>query len=276
MKIVLFPNLHKAGATAVAEHIVAFLRGHGVEVCADQASAQALGICALHDSGQELPDVCITLGGDGTILRVAHEYPALEIPVLGVNLGHLGFMAEVPREGLLRALEHVVSGQFSVEERMVISVDHGRQFAVNDVVLHRGPNPSLIELSVSVDGTWVNTFVADGLILATPGGSTAYSLAAGGPIVVPDIEAVVLTPICPHTISNRPILLPAHREITITVITGRMPVEATVDGQRDHPLCEGSSLHLTKSPRGFRMITLPDRDYYNTLRTKLSWSGKLV
>ncbi|MFZ4100142.1 MAG: NAD(+)/NADH kinase [Chlamydiia bacterium] len=276
MKIVLFPNLHKPGAAEIAESIVAFLHSHGVDVVADILSAPTLGLCPFDPKAPELPDICITLGGDGTILRVVHEYPDLQIPVLGVNLGHLGFMAEVPREGLLRALENLVARNYTIEERLVINVDHGRQFAVNDVVLHRGPNPSLIELSVSVDGTWVNTFVADGLILATPAGSTAYNLAAGGPIVVPDIEAVVLTPICPHTISNRPVLLPAHREITISVVTARMPVEVTVDGLRDHPLEAGQTLHLTRATRGFRILALPHRDYYDILRTKLGWSGKLV
>lgn len=276
MRVLLFPNLSKPGAVEVAEGILHFLHSRNIQVVADMESAQQLGIEPVSFETAQAPDLCISLGGDGTILRLVHTLPLLRCPILGVNLGHLGFMAEVPRSGLLRALEQMAAGHFSSEHRMAIDIDRGRNFAVNDVVFQRGENPSLIELSVYVDDVWVNTFLADGLIVSTPGGSTAYSLAAGGPIVTPEIEAFVLTPICPHTISNRPILLPASKTITVTATTARVPVEVTIDGIRDLPLEENGSRVLSKLPRTFDLLLLPERDYYHTLRTKLGWSGKFM
>jgi NAD+ kinase len=148
--------------------------------------------------------------------------------------------------------------------------------AVNDFVIHRASNYSLIELSIQVDGEYVNTFVADGIIIATPNGSTAYSLAAGGPILSPDLDALVITPICPHTISNRPIVLTAERRIEITYLSDYDPVEVRADGLEAHFLTTGQSLHVTKSNRPFKLVNLHEHEYFATLRRKLGWSGKLT
>lgn len=274
MQIALFPNLRKPGAVDIAREVVKFLRVRSVSLVAPAETAEALGVNAYGLEAR--PDLAITLGGDGTMLRVAHEHPELSCPILGINLGHLGFMAAIPKEELHSALEGVLDGNYTVEKRLTIDVDGGKTFAVNDVVIHRSPNPALVELSVWVDGSWVNSFLADGLILSTPGGSTAYNLAAGGPIVVPGIDAVVLTPICPHTISNRPILLPARSKIEVSVTRARAPADVAVDGIPYHPLEQDARLTLAPSTRTFNLVALPDRDYYSTLRSKLSWSGKLI
>jgi NAD+ kinase len=274
MRIALFPNLKKPGATGVCQELISLLAKGGVDLCAPPEASKTLGV---ETYGPKcLPELIITLGGDGTILRVLHEHPELNCPILGVNLGHLGFMAEVPRVEIEHAVQALLDKNYQIEKRLVIDVDHGRTFAVNDVVIHRSPNPALVEVSVWVDSAWVNSFLADGLILSTPSGSTAYNLAAGGPIVVPEIDAVILTPICPHTISNRPILLPAHKTIEVQIARARTPAEVSVDGIPDQPLEQDQRLTLTKSRRTFDLVSLPDRDYYCTLRTKLGWSGKLV
>jgi NAD+ kinase len=148
--------------------------------------------------------------------------------------------------------------------------------AVNDIVVHRGSNQSLIELRLSVDGVYVNTFVADGMILATPNGSTAYSLAAGGPILSPTLDAIVLTPICPHTISNRPIVIPASHSIQIEYLSPYDPIDLRADGLHSHLLPSLGSLTVTRSRHTFKLVNLHRRDYFSTLRTKLGWSGKLI
>jgi NAD+ kinase len=146
---------------------------------------------------------------------------------------------------------------------------------VNDIVVHRAQNPSLIELAIHVDGLYLNTFEADGLIISTPNGSTAYSLAAGGPILSPDLPALVLTPICAHTISNRPIVLTADQEIQIQYLSDYEPVEVRADGLEHFYLRTGEVFKIVRSPKNFRMVSLFRRDYFSTLRTKLGWSGKL-
>ncbi len=148
-------------------------------------------------------------------------------------------------------------------------------FAVNDLVVHRGKNPSLVEISIHVDGLYLNTFEADGVILATPNGSTAYSLAAGGPILSPSLDAVVLTPISPHTISNRPIVLTAHQEIQVQYLSDYDPIEIRADGFFFHTLQTGEVFRISRHPKTFKLISLHRNDYFSTLRTKLGWSGKL-
>ena len=148
-------------------------------------------------------------------------------------------------------------------------------FAVNDIVIHRASNPSLVELAIHVDGVYLNTFEADGVIIATPNGSTAYSLAAGGPIISPDLEALALTPISPHTISNRPIVLTANQEIQIQYLSDYDPDRSPRRWVSHHTLQTGEVFRITRSPKNFKLVSLLRRDYYSTLRTKLGWSGKL-
>lgn len=278
MLVALFPNLQKKPSKDLAIGICEFLHAHHFTVVADDEEAKQIGAHPL--SKYSLKDIkfLISMGGDGSILRLVHEYPDLNAPILGINLGHLGFMADVPTNDLYPSLQDLVSGLYKIEERLVMEAEthQGEQlFAVNDIVVHRGKNPSLIELAIHVDGVYVNTFIADGLIIATPNGSTAYSLAAGGPILSPDLEAIVITPICPHTISNRPIVLTGDVDIQIQCVNKRGPAELHIDGLESRDLSIGDVLHVSKSSKKFRLVNLHRRDYFSTLRTKLGWSGKL-
>ncbi|MBS0620437.1 MAG: NAD(+)/NADH kinase [Verrucomicrobia bacterium] len=278
MMIALFPNTSKKQSKNLAIGILEFLTSHNIAVVVDDEEADALGAKPLSSVNPEEIQFLITMGGDGTILRMIHKYDNLDAAVLGINLGHLGFMADVPISDIYPSLQDLISGAYKVHERVRIQGEtmHGdRCFAVNDIVVHRARNPSLVEIAIHVDGAYLNTFEADGIIIATPNGSTAYSLAAGGPIIGPDLEALVVTPISPHTISNRPIVLHANHEIQIQYLSDYDPVEVRADGLSYHSLQTGEVLRITRSPKNFKLVTLPRRDYFSTLRTKLGWSGKL-
>lgn len=220
----------------------------------------------------------VTMGGDGTILRLVHEHPQIDAPIVGINLGHLGFMADIPLSDLYPSLADLLKGDYRVEERIMMQGQplHGAPtFAVNDIVIHRAQNPSLIDLAIHVDGTYLNTFCADGIIIATPSGSTAYSLAAGGPILAPNLHAWMITPICPHTISNRPIVLMPEQELKIEYLSEHKPVEVVIDGMTQIPLHTHETFIIVPCQKTFKLVTLFRRDYYSTLRTKLGWTGKL-
>jgi NAD+ kinase len=218
------------------------------------------------------------MGGDGTLLRISHQYSHLDAPILGINLGHLGFMADVPTADVFPSLSDLLSGAYTVDQRLALeaSSPRGQLRAVNDIVFHRANNYSLIELAIQVDDVYINTFLADGIIVATPTGSTAYSLAAGGPIVSPMLDAIVITPICPHTISNRPIVLTADRKIEIRYASPYDPIDVRADGLEAMPLKSGDSVSIQRSIQPFKIVNLHRHEYFSTLRKKLGWSGKLI
>jgi len=243
MIIALFPNEQFKRSLELATGIREFLEKHKVTVVAEDEKADSIGAKPLSKVDPKEIKFLIVMGGDGTILRISHRFSHLDAPILGINLGHLGFMADVP---------------------------------VADIVIHRATNHSLVELAISVDGVYVNTFVADGIIIATPNGSTAYSLAAGGPILSPDLDALVITPICPHTISNRPLVLSTNRQIEIKYVSKYDPVEIRADGLDSHLLSTGSIFKVKKSGQSFKLVNLFRHEYFSTLRKKLGWSGKLT
>ncbi|MBS0607004.1 MAG: NAD(+)/NADH kinase [Parachlamydiales bacterium] len=278
MIIAIFANTSKKQSKNLAIGIQEFLSNHGVTVVAEDEEAPQIGAKPLSQIDPEKIDFMISMGGDGTILRLVHKYAHLNAAILGINLGHLGFMADVPISDIYPSLQDLINGAYKVHERVAIQGEtlHGdRCYAVNDIVIHRAKNPSLVELAIHIDGIYLNTFEADGIIIATPNGSTAYSLAAGGPIISPDLEALALTPISPHTISNRPIVLTANQEIQIQYLSDYDPIEVRADGLSHHTLQTGEVFRITRSAKNFKLISLLRRDYYSTLRTKLGWSGKL-
>lgn len=279
MIIALFSTYHKKKESIeLAIGIQEFLSKQGVLVVAQDEEANKIHAKPLSSVDPEKIDFLISLGGDGTILGLVHQYDYLSAPILGINLGHLGFMADVPLSDLYASLQDLLSGAYKIHERVIVQgqSDRGEScFAVNDIVVHRAQNPSLVELAIHIDGVYLNTFEADGIILATPNGSTAYSLAAGGPIISPDLEALVLTPISPHTISNRPIVLTASQEIQIQYLSDYGPVEVCADGLTRHQLHTKEVLRIYRSNKKFKLVSLLRRDYFSTLRTKLGWSGKL-
>ena len=278
MIIGLFPNTSKPQAYEIARSIREFLQKHNITVVAEDQEAANIGAHPISSIQEGEVDVCITLGGDGTILRLFHQHPQLQAPILAINLGSLGFMADITIDEIFPSLQNLIEGHYRVESRMVIegtTAANQSNFAMNEIVIHRSGHPSLIDLAIYVDNRYLNTFCADGVIISTPSGSTAYSLAAGGPILVPELNALVLTPICPHTISNRPIVLLPEQEICIKYVGPRESVEVTYDGLPCFQILAGESISIARSKRLFKLIKMPGHDYFSTLRSKLEWSGRL-
>jgi NAD+ kinase len=227
-------------------------------------------------------DLLLVLGGDGTLLSVARALGSRPVPILGVNLGTLGFLTEIALVELFAALDRVLRGEHRIETRMrldVVAVRAGaedpaaRFLALNDAVLTKADLARMIDLETRADGDIVTTYHADGLIVATPTGSTAYSLSAGGPILLPDLEAFVLTPICPHTLTQRPIVLSAGVEVEIAV-RSREEVQLTIDGQAGTTLREGDGVRVRRSPDPVHLIVSPFRTRFEILRQKLQWGTR--
>lgn len=278
MKIALFPNEIKHRSLKVATEVCQFLKNKGVEVVAEDRLAAIIGAKDLVEDDINQIDFRISLGGDGTILRLVHRHPNLQAPLLGINLGSLGFLADIPLDDIFPSLEDLFDGRYTVQKRMMMegSTSHGDTcFAVNEIVLHRAQNPGLVGLAIYVDDQYVNTFSADGIILSTPSGSTAYSLAAGGPILTPELNAFIITPICPHTISNRPIVLMPQNQIKVEYLSDRLPVEITYDGISSFTLAKHETFTVTVSQKHFQLVHLARHDYFFTLREKLGWHGNL-
>jgi NAD+ kinase len=224
-------------------------------------------------------DLLLVFGGDGTMLRVAREIAGSTTPMLGVNIGGLGFLTAVPSDHLPEALKAVWSGEFKYESRDLIeaSVRQGRKLiretALNDVVVGRGAISRLISLDVSVDGEPITRYRCDGLIISSPTGSTAYSLAAGGAIVLPTAEVFALTPICPHALSNRSIILPLSSTIVVKAITPLPATILSVDGQLATELNVGDEVTIRRSRRTVRLVHLANSSFLEALRRKLQWRG---
>lgn len=284
MIIALFPNRMKNDTAIVACEICRFLTERGAKVVVEDEYAGSLYENKSSDIAHPLSSVkskevnaIITLGGDGTILSVFQAHPELTAPFLPIHMGNLGFMANVTLQDIYPSLEYLLKGDYTVESRMVLQVfgNGPSQYAVNDVVIHRASNRSLIDLAMYVDDHYLNKFSADGMIIATPSGSTAYSLAAGGPIITPDLNAILLTPICPHTISNRPIVLLPKNEIRLEATSLKAPLDVIVDGFPSTTISQGESIRIKQAKKCFKLINLPGYDYFSTLRTKLQWSGQI-
>lgn len=279
MIIALFPNEKKKHSFELAIQIREFFEAKDIAVAAEDEKAASIGAMPLSSVDPNEIKFLISMGGDGTLLRISHQYSHLDAPILGINLGHLGFMADIPSSDIFPSLTDLLNGEYTVEHRLALEASassRDRLRAVNDIVFHRANNYSLIELAIQVDGIYINTFVADGVIVATPTGSTAYSLAAGGPILAPTLDAVVITPICPHTISNRPIVLTPDRKIEIQYISTYDPIDVRADGLDTMSLKSGDSIGIQRSSQPFKIVNLHRHEYFSTLRKKLGWSGKLT
>ena len=278
MLIAMFPNTLKSQSKNIAISIREFLTHQGAQVVVEDSECVNISAPALSNVDPNSVDFIISLGGDGTILRLVHKHPELKAPILGINLGSLGFMADVPTSDIYPALQDLIDGAYHVQDRIMMegeTISGEKCFAINEISIHRASNPSLIDLAIHVDGDYLNTFSADGIIIATPSGSTAYSLAAGGPIVAPDLEAFIITPISPHTISNRPIVLMPKADIQVQYLSEHAPVEVSFDGMANYPLRTGDVFHIRRSSRMFRLVCLRRHNYFSVLRTKLGWTGKL-
>jgi NAD+ kinase len=221
-------------------------------------------------------DVIISIGGDGTMLATAFYAQLYNKPVFGVNLGKLGFLVEANVDQLGIFIEELKNGKYSIEERMVIEgecIGHKveKLYAINDIVIDKGGWPKMIELTVTVDGEYVTTFAADGLIIATPTGSTGYSISVGGPIVSPKTDVITLSPVSPHSLSIRPIVLPSTQEIVIKAASFHKEVHVNCDGQRVFAFAPPLEIKVTKSKRPLKLVHTSFSSYFETLRNKLLW-----
>lgn len=224
-------------------------------------------------------DLLLVFGGDGTLLHVARTVAGSATPILGVNIGGLGFLTGVPSDGLARALKSVWSGEFKFESRDMIEAvgdcngKATRETALNDIVVSRGAVSRLIALDVSVDGEHITRYRCDGLIISSPTGSTAYSLAAGGAVVLPTADVFVMTPICPHALSNRSIILPLSSQISVKAISRLPATILSADGQLVGELNAGDEVVIRRSRRSVRLMHLADNSFLEALRRKLQWRG---
>lgn len=228
-------------------------------------------------------DVLVAMGGDGTMLHAARLLDGRDIPLLGVNLGSLGFLTSVTDDRVETALDVLVNGGYSLSHRSTIdAVFHhegrvaGRYRALNDVVIGWGETSRVVTLALAIDGGPVGSFVCDGLIVSTPTGSTGHSLSTGGPVVHPESHVIVLNPICPHTLSNRPMVIPDDRRVAIEVVRSSKRQILVIDGQDHHQIVQGDRLEISRSPQGLRFIHLPGYNYFDVLRQKLHWRSSNV
>jgi NAD+ kinase len=270
-------------AIALARRLVTWLRRRRRTVLLEAEVAKALHL-ADGVSKQEMmarADLVIVLGGDGTLLSVARHSGTRRVPVLGVNLGGLGFLTDVRPEEIFPALERVFGGQYQLEQRSMLeaaAMRNGKVVqrfqALNDVVINKGALARILDLETSVDGMPICTYKADGLIVATPTGSTAYSLSAGGAIVEPSVGVVLVSPICPHTLTQRPIVLPARSHLRIAVRSPDEDVVLTVDGQEGMKLANNDVVEVRPSKNRVLLVRSPTHSFFELLRTKLRWGER--
>ncbi len=274
---------HKPEARTVLQDLLPWLEARGVEPILDIDTAGLAGRPAGQPKADVpgLADLLLVLGGDGTLLSVARLVGARDVPILGVNLGGLGFLTEVTLEELYQALDAVFQGTYEVTQRILLSATVHRQgeriaeyVALNDAVINKGALARMIELETHIDGEYVTTFRADGLILSTPTGSTAYSLAAGGPIVYPTLRALVVTPICPHTLNFRPLVISDAATVEIVQGSANENAYLTLDGQVGFTLRHRDVIKVVRSEHTITLLKAPGKNYFQILRAKLKWGER--
>ncbi len=279
-KIGIIPKRQDTRVRDVMSEVIPWLRSRGVDIYMDQDSAVQCSEDTRKVAPEEMVkqvDVILVLGGDGTLLHAARLVGAAGIPILGVNLGSLGFLTEVKLDEMYSALEGLLSGNYQSEERVLLNVEVVRKekvvaqyLALNDAVINKGALARIIDLEVSVNSQPVLHTRADGLIISTPTGSTAYSLAAGGPILYPTLEAFIIAPICPHTLTNRPVVIPDRDEVEICLHRGT-DVMLTVDGQVGMPLQQRDYLKIYRAQSTLKLVLPFGSTFFKLLREKLRW-----
>jgi len=268
-------------ARQLGVELCGWLIQHGKNVLLDKSMADACEGAVV--SLEEMPDradLMVTLGGDGTLLHVGRRFVGTKVPILGINLGRLGFLTGAPADDMLMAVETVLNGNAHIDHYFSLQAEAwrgdeplGGGVAINDVVLQRNRHPRMIEYEMKVAGEFVFRVRADGLVLATPAGSTAYALSAGSAIVHPALDAISVAPVCPHTLSNRPIVVPADNPIELKLTEVPAPAALNLDGQMCLELQEGDSIHVEKG-EPVLLVYLTGRNYYEVLRSKLHWTGR--
>ncbi len=280
--IVSRPRQEEIGG--VVPKLISWLESRGMTVLCDNETAHCLPAAGRERTREELAatvDLVIVLGGDGTLLAVARSLGAHDVPVLPVNLGGLGFLTSVKLDELYPSLEEALQGRSRLSVRTMLEVQIIREGAatvthraLNDAVMNKGALSRIIELDLFVNGDFVSTFKADGLIISTPTGSTAYSLAAGGPIVYPKVDAFIITPICPHTLTNRPLVIPDSSRTEVRFRSGDEPVYLTIDGQIGVELQRADRVSISKASHSFHLVRPERHTYFEILRSKLKWGER--
>lgn len=286
VRIGLVANTEKPACRNLVRQAVDLIETASRRALFDAATAQLAGL-----KGPTCPDVVsltrevdllMVFGGDGTMLRVTREVAGSHTPILGINAGGLGFLTDVPADQLSLALKQIWAGEAILETRPLIEAFRGApgqvvsSLALNDFVVTRGAAPRLIELEVSVDDDVLTRYRCDGVIVCSPTGSTAYSLSAGGSVVAPSAEVFTLTPICPHTLSNRSVVVSLSSVVKVKVLSQKVDVILTADGQTTCPLTYGEVVAVRKSHQAIRLLHLAGSSFFETLRRKLNWSGSNV
>ena len=285
-QIGLIANDGKPGAPELVRALVAAFAQHRLPVRLEAHTAHLIGELSA-DAPDDLARTCdllVVLGGDGTILRVLHDLKERSRPIFGINIGTLGFLTCMSSAAWPQAVEAIVGGTYTLSERTLLHVEVIREgrpeiethTALNDAVVSRGELSQLIRVEVAVDGAKLSEYHADGLIVATPTGSTAYSLSAGGPVLTPDSGCFVVTPICPHVLTMRPVLVSDQSRIEIRPSSSRGDVFLALDGQVSVRLGQGDCLRLTKAPGRLPLAMLQEMSFFEVLRQKLKWSGSAV
>lgn len=285
-RIGIAANVVKPSCREIARKAAALIRRSGRTVLADAETAETSGFpCEVHPDMASLArhsDLLLVLGGDGTMLRVVREIKGGHTPILGVNVGRLGFLTAVPSRTLEAAFQQIWRHDFTVESRPLIEADavsrgeHLRLIALNDIVISRGATSRMIELDVTVNDDALTRYRCDGLIISSPTGSTAYSLSAGGPLVSPDAEVFAVTPICPHALSNRPLIISLASTIQVRVLSERLETNVTADGQVQADLTFGDVVTVRRSRHRVHLLRLSGGSFFATVRQKLHWSGSNV
>ena len=270
-----------AKANKKAAELKKWLQSRKIEIVRKKTveSGQKNTVGSLSQAPLDL-DCIFVLGGDGTFLSAVRWIGDRDIPILGIKFGEVGFLAEIAEENLYTAAEKVLKGDFILKPRMRLSVKVRRQnetlaqeTILNDVVINRGALARLAHIEIYINDHYLTTYSADGLIVATPTGSTAYSLAAGGPVIHPAVPGIILTPICPFTLTNRPLIVPESANIKIRLTKDSSDIILTFDGQKGLEIDDRDEIVIQKGPHPIQLITLPDRQYFDILKNKLKWSG---
>lgn len=274
---------NKPEALVLTKTMIEWLEERGVRALVDHEVAEKVGH-PHHLERDAIPsqtDILIVLGGDGTLLSVVRLKGIESIPILGINLGGLGFLTETFKEEMFQVLEKIVTGDFKTDKRLMLKAtiyqedkQIGQTAVLNDVVINKGALARIIDLETYIDGGYLTTFKADGLILSTPTGSTAYSLAAGGPIVHPSLDSIIMNPICPHTLTNRPLVLPDSVKVRVILKSADQDVHITLDGQVGKHLIAEDVVEVEKAGSHINLIRSPHKTYFELLRTKLRWGER--
>ena len=280
-RVLIVGKRQKHEALNAVRQAARLIERQGREALFDPETARALGRRRAPASRPGLPDLYVVIGGDGTLLSVVRTMGSRPRPILGVNLGGLGFLTETGREELPEVLRQVLAGRYTLERRMRLQVDlvrSGRsllrQTVLNDVVINKSALARIVDLALTIDRQFVTVCRADGLIVSTPTGSTAYSLSAGGPLIHPALEALLIAPICPHTLTMRPLVLPPGSRVEIALKTGDSEVYLTLDGQIGHPLRAGDTIRVHRSQAPALMVRSERKSYFDVLRHKLRWGAR--